>query len=230
MIMRRLTFPLLTGVCLASLAASSRVAARDDDDDDHGHRRDQSTFRARLRPENEVPVCSATGTGSARLKIDDAAQSMEFEVSYALEGTVTVSHVHLGQKFAAGGVSFFFCGGGGKPACPASPATITGTVVAADIVGPVGQGVSAGEVAAGVGVIRDRNSCANVHRNLCPGGEVRAAPIAAPLAPGGLSRRRLFPLSHPHAAGQSHLGARGAGLDLVLPWLDREPPARDVVV
>jgi hypothetical protein len=172
MFMRRFTFLLLTSACLASLAASSRVAARDDDDD-HDDRRAKTVFRARLSPQNEVPTCSATGSGSIRLKIDDAAQTIEFDLRYALEGTVTVSHVHIGQRFAAGGVSFFFCGGGGKPACPASPATVTGTVVAADVVGPAGQGVAAGEFAEVLGLIRDGNTYANVHSNICPGGEVR---------------------------------------------------------
>ena len=56
---------------------------------------------------------------------------------------------------------------------PASPATITGTVAAADILGPAGQGVSAGEFAEVVAVIRDGNAYANVHSNICPAGEVR---------------------------------------------------------
>ena len=53
----------------------------------------------------------------------------------------------------AGGVAVFLCGGGGKPACPAS-GTVTGTIVAADVVGPAGQGITANEFAEVVRAIR----------------------------------------------------------------------------
>jgi hypothetical protein len=143
-------------------------------DDGHGHARPPKTrFEARLRGGNEVPVCSSTGTGKATLTIDDTAQTIDFEVSFDLNGVVTVSHTHVGQPFVAGGVSFFFCGGGGKPACPASPATITGTVVPADIVGPTGQGIAPGEFAEVLAAIRAGNAYANVHSDICPGGEIR---------------------------------------------------------
>ena len=36
---------------------------------------------------------------------------------------------------------FFLCGGGGQSACPNGPATVTGTVTAANVIGPAGQGV-----------------------------------------------------------------------------------------
>src|SRR5262245_10673769 len=100
--MRRQT--LAATVILAALTTGGYLAAANDDDN-RGHRA-KTKFEARLRPGNEVPVCSATGTGHAKVTIDDDAQTISFEVSYALEGTVTVSHVHIGQRFAAGGVSF----------------------------------------------------------------------------------------------------------------------------
>jgi hypothetical protein len=161
----------LTTAAAAALLSFSDVTVAGADDD---HRRPQNIFTAgRMRPSNETPICSATGTGSTRIEIAEDEQSLTFEVSYDLEGTVTVAHVHLGQAFVAGGVSFFFCGGGGKPACDPSPATITGTVVPADILGPVGQGVAAGEFAEVVRAIRAGDAYSNVHSNICPGGEVR---------------------------------------------------------
>jgi hypothetical protein len=67
----------------------------------------------------------------------------------------------------------FLCGGGGKPACPAS-GTVTGTLVAADVVGPTGQGIAAGEFAELVSAIRAGATYVNVHTSTFPGGEIRA--------------------------------------------------------
>ena len=50
---------------------------------------------------------------------------------------------------------FFLCGGGGQPACPASPATVTGTVTAANVIGPAGQGVAPGEFQEAIDAMRD---------------------------------------------------------------------------
>ena len=167
--MRRNTFAKMAGAValLGLLVASSSLA-----EDDHP-RPARTRFQARLRPNNEVPLCSSTGSGAAMLTIDDTAQSISFQVSYNLNGVVAVSHTHFGQPFVAGGVSFFFCGGGGKPDCPASPATITGTVVPADVVGPTGQGIAPGEFAEVLTAIRSGNAYANVHSDICPGGENR---------------------------------------------------------
>ena len=58
---------------------------------------------------------------------------------------------------------FFLCGGGGKPACPNSPATVTGTVNASNIIGPAGQGVAPGEFEEAITAMRDGAAYANVH-------------------------------------------------------------------
>ena len=50
---------------------------------------------------------------------------------------------------------FFLCGGGGQPACPNAPATVTGTVTAANIIGPAGQGVAPGEFQEAIDAMRD---------------------------------------------------------------------------
>ena len=105
--------------------------------------------------------------------IDDS--SMEFELTYEdLEGTVTTqAHVHLGNKSDSGGVSYFLCGGGGRPACTPTSGTFTGTVTAADIIGPTGQGIAPGEFAEVLRATRAGVTYANVHTNKHPGGEIR---------------------------------------------------------
>jgi hypothetical protein len=76
-----------------------------------------------------------------------------------------------------GGVSVFLCtnlGNGpmGTQACPAN-GTVTGTITAADVIGPVGQGITAGEFAELLKAIRAGFVYANVHSALFGGGEIR---------------------------------------------------------
>jgi CHRD domain len=139
-------------------------------DDDHG----RNSLKARLKGFEEVPANSTTGKGELRITIVDA-DSLDFKLTYEdLEGTATsAAHVHLGQKTANGGVSFFLCGGGGRPACTPTSGEFTGTVTAADVIGPAGQGIAAGEFAEIVKAMRAGAAYANVHTNKHPGGEIR---------------------------------------------------------
>jgi hypothetical protein len=74
----------------------------------------------------------------------------------------------------AGNVSAFFCGGGGKPACPLTTSgEISGTIVAADVVGPLGQGIAPTEYAELVRAIRNGATYANVHTAAFGTGEIR---------------------------------------------------------
>src|SRR5215213_1048434 len=77
------------------------------------------SHKADLHGFEEVPAISSTGTGNLRLKVDEANQTIDYELSYEnLEGTTTTaSHIHLGQRAVNGGVIAFFCGGGGRPPC-----------------------------------------------------------------------------------------------------------------
>lgn len=152
---------------LAFTLGSSVVTAED------GHSR-RARFRARLSGFNEVPARSSGGTGRFIATIDDVAQTITYELSYAtLDGVVAAAHVHVGQVGVNGGVSFFLCGGGTAPVCPPAPATVTGTVMATDILGPTTQGIAAGEFDKVVAAIRAGVSYANVHTSVAPGGEIR---------------------------------------------------------
>ena len=131
------------------------------------------TFRATLTGPKEVPVCSTMGSGELQLTIPDGDSQIDFVLTYELDGSVTVAHIHLGKRIEAGGVSVFFCGGGGKPDCPPSPNTVTGTIVAGDVLGPIPQGIAPGEFAELLSAIRSGFTYANVHSDICPSGEVR---------------------------------------------------------
>ena len=124
----------------------------------------------------EVPSVSSVGTGSFEARLSNDSTSLDYELSYSgLEGTVTgAAHVHLGQTAVNGGVSFFLCGGGGRPACTPTEGVFTGTVTAADVIGPAGQGIAAGQFDEIVAAMRAGRAYANVHSTKWPGGEIRA--------------------------------------------------------
>lgn len=155
---------------VASLAMLGVVSSGRADDDS-----ERNSFRARLLGFSEVPAVSSTGTGTFRARIVDD-ERIDFVLTYQdLEGTTTTqAHVHLGNKSDAGGVSYFLCGGGSKPTpCPNTAGTVTGTVVAADVIGPTGQGIAPGEFAEVLRATRAGVTYANVHTNKHPGGEIR---------------------------------------------------------
>ena len=176
-------------LAVASVATAAVVASRHGDDTtrtiavdlsaaSHDH---SSKIRERLSGYEEDPLAlSTTGTGSFRLTVDEDAQTLTYELSYAdLEGAVTQSHIHLGGAAQSGGISTFLCtnlgnGPAGTQACPAAPATITGTITAANVIGPTGQGIAAGEMAELIEAIEADTTYVNVHTTKYPGGEIRS--------------------------------------------------------
>jgi CHRD domain len=155
-------------VALAALALLSAASSTTAD----GNRR--NSLKARLKAFEEVPAISSTGRGELRLKIEDES-SIEFELTYeALEGTTTTaSHIHLGQMSVNGGVSVFLCGGGGRPPCTPTSGSFSGTITAADVIGPTGQGLAPGEFAELLRALRAGKTYVNVHTDKHPGGEIR---------------------------------------------------------
>jgi hypothetical protein len=133
-------------------------------------------FRATLDGYHETPLSISTGaTGSFQARLNPAGDQLTYELQYSeLEGgNVLFAHVHIGQKGTTGGVMFFLCGGGGQPACPNPPATVTGTVTAANVIGPAGQGVAPGEFQEAIEAMRDGAAYGNVHTTVYPSGEIR---------------------------------------------------------
>ncbi len=104
--------------------------------------------------------------------------AIEWSLSYrGLEGTVQQAHIHIGGPSQSGGISVFLCsnlgnGPAGTQACPAS-GKVSGTIRAADVIGPAGQGIAAGELRELVAAVRAGAAYVNVHSTLYPGGEIR---------------------------------------------------------
>jgi CHRD domain len=140
-----------------------------------------NAIQNRLSGYQEDPlVLSTTGSGTFRAQLNERTQEISYRLSYtALEGTVTQAHIHLGGKAQSGGISVFLCtnagnGPAGTQACPAAPATVTGTIRPADVIGPAGQGITAGQFGELVAAIRAGATYVNVHSSLYPAGEIRA--------------------------------------------------------
>jgi CHRD domain len=96
-----------------------------------------------------------------------------------LEAKPLQAHIHLGQAGVKAGVIVFLCdntgaGPGDPPACPDTPATVEGTLRAADMIGPAAQGIEPGQVGELVRAIRAGATYANVHPEKYTGGEIRA--------------------------------------------------------
>jgi len=105
----------------------------------------------------------------------------------------TQAHIHFGRPAITGGIVLWLCANTPPitppttiplpQPCPPFPATITGTLTAADVVAVSGQGIDAG--AAGfaqmVAALRTGSAYANVHTTLRPGGEIRGRIGPAPI-------------------------------------------------
>lgn len=156
-------------LAMAMLLVPTAPTARSDDDDD-------ARFRAELRGFHEVPSAISTrakGDFQARLVDDGATLSFRLRYSGIEGGEVLFAHIHLGEQDVAGGVISFLCGGGGKLACPSPGGTVEGSITATDVIGPAGQGITAGEFDELIRAMRQGATYVNVHSTNFPAGELR---------------------------------------------------------
>jgi CHRD domain-containing protein len=138
-------------------------------------------IREELTGYAETPLALSTpANGDFKLDIDRSRQELNYRLRY--EGFTTPvlqAHIHFGSESQSGGISVFLCtnlgnGPAGTPACPTPSGTVTGTLRAADVIGPSGQGIAAGEFEELVAAIRAGYTYANVHSTERPAGEIRA--------------------------------------------------------
>jgi hypothetical protein len=143
---------------------------------------DRGTFKAKLSGFDEVPAVITDGSGRFEARVSRTEQRIDWTLSYERTNVPNVlqAHIHIGQELVAGGVSAFLCTNGTPPAgapvpqaCPAAPATISGTITPADVIGPAAQGIRAGEFDRLVRALRSGLAYANVHTEQSPPGEIR---------------------------------------------------------
>lgn len=133
-----------------------------------------------LRGFEEVPSISSPARGVFRAFVNRHTGVIAYQLSYQnLQGDVSQAHLHFGQRGVNGGVSVFLCQTaaspdptGLAPTCPQS-GTVSGQLQAANVIGPVGQGIAAGEFDELLAAIRAGVVYVNVHSSAWPGGEIR---------------------------------------------------------
>jgi hypothetical protein len=138
-------------------------------------------IREHLTGYEEQPLALSTpGSGKFEARFNRFTQEIQYRLSYSdLEAAVTQAHIHFGAENQVGGVSVFLCtnlgnGPAGTQACPAAPATITGTIRPADVIGPTAQGIAPGEFDELIDAIEAGATYVNVHSTAHPVGEIRA--------------------------------------------------------
>jgi hypothetical protein len=138
-------------------------------------------IRESLTGYEETPLAISTqANGEFKLSIDRQRQEMRYRLSYRDFATpVLQAHIHFGSESQSGGISVFLCtnlgnGPAGTQACPTPSGTVTGTITPADVIGPAGQGIAAGEFDELVSAIRAGYTYANVHSQERMAGEIRA--------------------------------------------------------
>jgi hypothetical protein len=147
---------------------------------------DEKKVSTHLSGYQETPATiNSAGSGDFEATISHDGTSITYTESYRdLSSAVTQSHIHFGRPALNGGIVLFLCVSAPLPppagvptpqACPAFPATITGTLTAADVIAVSGQGIDSG--AAGfaeiIKAIRAGAAYVNVHTVSHPGGEIR---------------------------------------------------------
>jgi hypothetical protein len=149
---------------------------------------DRARFNASLIGYEEVPAISTDANGTFKAQISRGSDEIRYTLVYngpfnnAPAGTVTQSHIHIGQKGVSGGISVFLCGTPGfqppaptpaPPVCPPPGTPVSGVLTPASVIGPSTQGVAPGEFAELVRALRAGVTYANVHTTTHPAGEIR---------------------------------------------------------
>jgi len=130
----------------------------------------------------ESPSVSTSGRGEFTATIAPDGEVIEYTETYSgLQGTVTQSHIHIGQLGVNGSVVIFLCQTaanpdptGLAPPCP-QQGSVSGTITTANVIAGsmAPQQLAAGDLAAVVAAIRAGAAYANVHTTPSPGGEIR---------------------------------------------------------
>lgn len=171
--MRKLAVVISLLVAVGLTVVAAAALADRGNGNGHGNR-----FSAKLIGFEETPSESTPGHGSFKARLTNDGTVIHYTLHYEdfeqpAEGATTAAHIHFGQRGVAGGVSAFLCGGGDKPPCTPTEGDFEGNIDAADVVGPGGQGIAAGEMDELIRAMRKGYTYANVHTTLNAPGLIR---------------------------------------------------------
>jgi hypothetical protein len=150
------------------------------------------SLSAKLTGYQEVPSISTGGTATFTAQISSDETSITYTLTYSnLSSSVTQAHILFGGIGVNGGVLVFLCtnlgnGPAGTPACPANGGSVTGTLTAANVVGPTAQGVAPGSsMSPVINAIDAGATYVNIDTQNFPLGEIRAQLNASAGLPAG---------------------------------------------
>ena len=144
------------------------------------------SIREFLSGQEEVPIVLTTGRGTLTASINREGTEIAYKLRYSdLEADATQAHIHIGQPRVNGGISVFLCANtppitpppapaSVPPTCPLREGEVEGVLSAKDVIGPLNQGVPAGDLDRLLYAIRTGNTYVNVHTTRSTGGEIRS--------------------------------------------------------
>jgi hypothetical protein len=173
--------------------------------------------KTQLSGYEEVPLTlSSPASGKFKAQINKRTQQISYKLSYGgFESDVTQAHIHFGARATSGGVSVWLCANNppittapaGTQACPARSGTITGTIAAANVVGPADQGIAPGEFAELVAAIRAGATYVNVHTTANAPGELRGQLASSGKHHGGGDYGKGYGKGYGESPGRGDKGA-----------------------
>lgn len=119
--------------------------------------------------EVQTPAVASNAQSQATFKLDEAGKALSYKLNASRIDGVRFAHIHLGARGANGPVVAFLL----QPQTPStgnvSGRLSTGTITAADLVGPL-KGRPLSEL---VAAMESGKAYTNIHTDEFPGGEVR---------------------------------------------------------
>jgi hypothetical protein len=131
-----------------------------------------ATFQATLDGKQQSPAIDTTASGTATFTLSADGMSLSYTLSVVDTSDITMAHIHIAAAGQNGPVATWLYPS--QPHAETKPGKFTGvlatgTLTAADLVGPL-QGKTIADLVAD---IRAGNAYVNVHTTAHPGGEIR---------------------------------------------------------
>jgi hypothetical protein len=139
-------------------------------------------------PTSYTGAVLTAATGTLHLDLDKKTSTIAYTLTYTgpFTSDVQQAHIHFGKSRDSGGIVVWLCQTAAKPApasvnaitpfCTTTPsptATVTGTIMGANVLALAGQNVPAGVFDVITDAITSHTAYANIHTATFPGGEIR---------------------------------------------------------